>query len=137
MKQSITQRLLDQAVYYHLVFPTYHRLPLFKAEPVKGAVLEIIEETLIERDIDVLIYNLLSDHIHLLIYKQYHQSIPDLVKYIKGRSTYYFYESYPDYKIDGHRRLWARGYHTKVVKTVTQFENTVLYIQNNYDRHIE
>lgn len=136
MRKDITEKLLDPDIYYHVVFPTYERLPLFKDVAAKATLIELIEDTIVERDIDVMIYKLLSDHCHLLIHKQYHQNLPDLVKYLKGRSTYYFYKQHPDYKIDlGRGKLWAKDYHSVVITDVRQLENTVLYIHNNYDRY--
>ena len=138
MKQPITQSILDQDIYYHVVFPTFKRLPLFKDDTVKAELIELVEATMVEKNIDVLIYNILSDHMHLLIHKQYHQTLPDLVKYLKGRSTFYFYALHPDFTIGlGRKRLWAKGYHSKVIKDAQQLENTVLYIHHNYDRHAD
>lgn len=138
MQYQSNQFLLDKSIFYHVVFRAYGSLPLFKSSMVSGQIIEFFEETISERSLDVVIYRLLSDHVHFLLLKRKHQSVPDLVKFLKGRSTYYFYQNNPNYKVDlGRGRLWAKGYYAKEVVTFAQLENTILYIQDNHDRHID
>lgn len=124
----------NQEFFYHIVFPTYKRLPLFLNEEYKQFVVNIIDSIIASKDVDILVFKILTDHIHILIKKHVDQSLPSLVKTIKGRTTYYFYKQYPEFKIDlGRGRLWAKGYHTTIIENDGQLQNTIAYIKNNFD----
>lgn len=124
----------NRAKFYHIVFPTYKRLPLFINEEYKCFIIGTIEEIIKLKSADIFVYKILTDHIHILIKKHADQDLPTLVKIIKGRTTFYFYRKYPEFKIDlGRGRLWAKSYHFTMIKDDNQLQNTIRYIKNNFD----
>ncbi|MFA6027884.1 MAG: IS200/IS605 family transposase [Patescibacteria group bacterium] len=121
---------------YHLVFATYKRKPILYAELYRYTLSAILNNIFIEKKIKVIIYKILSDHIHLLIVKQKNVELFWIIKLIKGISTYYFYQQFNDIKFDVQKgRLWAKGYWWELIKNEKQLKNTILYIKNNNDKY--
>ncbi|MCO5260964.1 MAG: transposase [Crocinitomicaceae bacterium] len=53
-----------------------------------------------------------------------HFSLSTIIRWFKGRSSFEIRKINPDFK-------WHGRYHDSIIKSWTQFENTVNYIQNN------
>lgn len=122
--------------YFHVVFPTYKRLPILLNQNCNQFVRDIIVEMVAQQKINVLEFKVIADHIHLLIIEEGNTNLPRSIKLIKGRTTAYFFQKNPEFKIDiGRGRLWAKGYHTTYIKSPRQLENTIKYIQNNFDKY--
>lgn len=133
-KQSLSE--VDQIKLYHVVFPTYGRLPLLINNDQQRYVHNTIEEMRQAHIMNIITYKVLTDHVHLLVKKEVSQSLPYIVKMIKGRATFYFFEQYPDFYIDlGRKRLWAKGYHYTLIESKRQFFTTVNYIKSNFDKY--
>ena len=133
-KRSLSE--VDQTKLYHVVFPTYGRLPLLINDTQQRCVCEIIEEMTNTHTINLITYKVLTDHVHLLVKKEPHQSLPYIVKMIKGRTTFYFFEQYPDFAVDiGRGKLWAKGYHYTEIGNKRQLFATIHYINNNFDKY--
>lgn len=133
-KQSLSE--VDQTKLYHVVFPTYDRSPLLISNDQQWYVHNTIEEMRQTHIVNIITYKVLTDHVHLLVKKEVSQSLPYIVKIIKGRSTFYFFKQYPDFYIDlGRKRLWAKGYHYTLIESKKQFFTTVNYIKSNFDKY--
>lgn len=133
-KQSLSE--VDQTKLYHVVFPTYGRLPLLINNDQQQYVYDTIKEIRRTHIVNIISYKALTDHIHLLVKKETSQSLPYIVKIIKGRTTFYFFKHYPDFYIDiGRKRLWAKGYHYTLIREERQFFATMNYIENNFDKY--
>lgn len=122
--------------YFHVVFPTYKRLPILLNEDCNQFIRDIIVNMVTEQKINVLEFKVLTDHVHLLILEEEGNHLSQTIKLMKGRTTAYFFKQYYEFKIDiGRGRLWAKGYHTTFIKNQKQLENTIKYIQNNFDKY--
>src|SRR3990167_11149358 len=132
-KQSLSE--VDKTKLYHVVFPTYGRLPLLVNPEQQQYVCTIVEEMIRFHTINISAYKVLTDHVHLLVKKEPGQSLPYIVKIVKGRTTHYFFQKYSDFKIDvGRSRLWAKGYHYTEIESERQLHVTTQYIKNNFDK---
>lgn len=121
--------------FYHLIFPTYKRWPSLIDEE-RTTYINYIVEFFIKNDIDIIVYNILSDHSHWLVVCNNKKSLSEAVKIIKGRSTYYFFREYPELKLEfGKGRLWAKGYHYVLVTNQTQLNTVIDYILDNFDKY--
>ena len=123
--------------YFHVVFPTYKRLPILLDQACNQFITEIIVDMIAQKKINVLEFKVLTDHIHLLMVEESGNNyLPRTIKLIKGRTTTYFFKKYRDFKIDiGRGRLWAKGYHTTRIQNQKHLDNTIGYIQNNFDKY--
>lgn len=127
--------MFSQNRFYHLIFPTYKRKPLLGSTGVQWYV-DYIINTQVAPDVSIIIHKVLTDHIHLLIDTEHASTFPDIVKKIKGRTTYYFYKQFSDYELQlGKKRLWAKGYHFVEIKNIRQFQHCINYIANNRDHY--
>lgn len=123
---------------YHIVFPTYKRLPLLHSEEYKLFITNDINMISKEKNISLITFKVLTDHIHLLVRILDSQLLPEVIKNIKGITTYNFYKQFPDIKIQiGRGRLWAKGYNYKIVTNQEQLNNTMYYIKHNSDKYID
>ena len=76
------------ALYVHLVWATWDRLPLIKPE-VERRLLRNIESEAQEPGCTVLAINCTEDHVHVLLAIPTTISIADLVKQLKGVSSHF------------------------------------------------
>ena len=121
---------------YHVVFSTYKRRPIFLFPEYYNEVKIILKEIYQCKNIKVYIDNLLQNHIHILLEKPQGINLSWIIKLIKGGSTYYFFQKFPELKENiGRGRLWAKGYWWEEIKSRKQFLNTIKYIKNNKDKH--
>jgi REP element-mobilizing transposase RayT len=134
MKQQDALNEISLQRIYHIVFPTYKRLPILLNDEYRNTVVNIIKEYVGEQCIKVITYKVLTDHVHLLIQKETNQLLPYIIQGLKGNTTYLFYKTYPEMKLDiGRAKLWARGYHQTLIQSAQQLKNTINYINTNYD----
>ena len=121
------------AFYFHIVFPTYKRLPILLNEEMRDFVSDQISSY---TDVDLVEYKVLTDHCHILLKLADADLLPMAVKKLKGRSTYSFYKEFPNVQLDiGRARLWARKYYAVPIEDNQQLENTIRYVRNNYDKY--
>lgn len=116
---------------YHVVFcPKYRRKVLINGidERLKVIIREIVEkwgQELIDMEV-------MPDHVHLLLGCDPQFGIHRLVKYIKGASSRYLRQEYPELK----RRLpslWTNNYFLATVGGVT-LETLKRYVETQKDR---
>lgn len=121
---------------YHIVFSTYYRHPMLIEAQHQQAIKNWIAEIAEQKAIKIIEYKVLTDHVHILLDKQPGQLLPQLIQSIKGITTHYFFETYPEMKKEsGKGRLWNRGYNETLIKSEQQLRNTIKYIKNNFDKH--
>jgi putative transposase len=75
------------ALFVHLVWGTWDRLPLLLGE-TKRRVYRCIEATCVELGVEVLALGGVEDHIHLLARLPATLAVADLVKQVKGTSAH-------------------------------------------------
>lgn len=95
---------------YHLVWSTKYRFKVMRGA-VKCRVRDITRQVCEENGVDILKGVVSSGHVHIFVSVPPKIAISDLVRRIKGRSSFKLFREFPDLK----RRYWGcyfggRGY---------------------------
>ncbi len=83
----VTVRRSDVAVFVHLVWGTWDRLPLLVGEVERG-VYRALEGKCRELGADLVAIGGIEDHVHLLVRLPATLAVADLVKHLKGASSH-------------------------------------------------
>jgi putative transposase len=93
------------SLWVHLIWTTKYRAPLISKD-IQRPLFNHIKQQFIAQGCLVSIINGKSDHIHCLVALNAEKSISEIVKNIKGRSSYYVNHE----KLTHYRFSWQRGY---------------------------
>ena len=95
---------------YHVWFSTKGRKIAFDGElgtEMKRILLGIARD----KGIRLIELELIADHVHLLVEVDQRQSLPDVMKQLKGASARFIFLRYPELKIDmKSESFWQKGY---------------------------
>jgi putative transposase len=101
----------DGFEYCHYVFSTRNRLPVFGNLELEARLRELIVEICQEKGFDIDVFEIMEEHVHLLIRRKLSDQHRYIMKSIKGISSKRILEFEPSLKLDiGANHLWARGY---------------------------
>ena len=101
---------------YHVCFATKRR-GLFLQGDIEDAAKRFIREVAEERRVHLLECEAAVDHVHLLLRLDEGQTLPQVMNWLKGSSSYRLHLAYPELKLDtGSERFWQRGYGFTVVE---------------------
>jgi putative transposase len=119
-------------VQYHGVWVTKYRYPVLQGE-VAIRARELIRQTCVSREIQILKGHISKDHVHLLVSCPPALSPAKVVQYLKGRSSRMLQDEFSHLK----KRYWgqhlrARGYFCATVGVVTE-EQIREYIEKHQD----
>ena len=93
---------------YHIIW-----IPKYRKAILKGSFKDIIKISLFDkaRELDITIeaYEIMPDHIHLFIKCSPNHRVSDVVRQLKGYSSYMVRKSYPQYR-KKYKSLWAPSY---------------------------
>lgn len=104
---------------YHLTYNTKYRRKVLVGK-IAERTNEIIEKIAAEKNCQVKEIRIMPDHIHLLISIPPQHKISEIVRQIKGASSYYLFRQFPEIKTKlrkGH--LWAPSYFIRATGNVT------------------
>ena len=94
----------------HLVFIPKYRKKILTGV-VATTVRDLIRQICREIDVEIVSGKVASDHVHLFVSYPPHLSVSDMVKKIKGKSSYKMFSIMPNLrKIFWGRHFWSRGY---------------------------
>lgn len=103
----------------HIVFIPKYRKRILNGQ-IGQRVRELIREICTGLDIEIIGGKVAIDHVHLHLSYPPHLSISNIVKQIKGKSSYKIMNSFPDLKkIYWGSHFWARGYLAVSVGVIT------------------
>ncbi len=112
-----TNKNITYICHYHVVFcPKYRRKVL--VSPIDERLKTIIMETIEKRGQELIEVEIMPDYVHLLVSCDPQFGIHRLVKYIKGTSSRYLRQEFPQLK----RKLpslWTNSYFVATVGGVT------------------
>ena len=99
---------------FHYTFRTYKKKQVLVGEIAEDAG-KIFQEICKTKGFELISFNVLVDHVHILIRKDAADSNEYVMKMIKGISSREIFKKYPGnrYKF---RKLWGRGYHAVEIK---------------------
>lgn len=93
---------------YHLVFCPRYRRKIFNIPGLEERFKELTLTECKKHGIDVLAMECHIDHVHMFVSVYPQQSIPDVVKYIKGATSHKLREEFP--VLRKMPALWTRSY---------------------------
>lgn len=123
---------------FHIQLTPAYRKDIFRDEQVAELTLAFILEKLVELKVSVVAYNYGPDHLHLFVANVRFVSEVELVRQIKGYSSYkmrkYFRNLFSN-KLRG-RKFWSEGHFYRSVGAVNK-ETMKHYIEDCQDKHWE
>jgi putative transposase len=104
----------------HLVWiPKYRKAVL--VGPVALRVRDLLREIAMEHELDIVSGKVARDHVHLLIAHRPHQSVSQMVQWLKGISSRILLQEFAHLRKQfWGRHLWARGYFAVSSGTITE-----------------
>jgi REP element-mobilizing transposase RayT len=117
------------SILVHVVFATKDRHP-FLDSTLEERLFPYLGGTVRDLDGTLLSVNGADDHLHLLIWMSATQSIAELVGKIKGCSSKWIHETFPDRA----NFAWQRGYGAFTV-SMSQKEKVIAYINGQKAHH--
>ena len=94
-------------------------------------IAKILKDLIKEFEIKILVYNVLSDHIHIVVGCMENE-VPILTRKLKSKSTYLYKKSK---NIDVKFNLWGQKSNTSIIKSEKELINVVGYVKNNHMKH--
>lgn len=119
---------------YHLTYNTKYRKKVLVGEISKRTA-QIIKRIAAEKDCQIKEIKVMPDHVHLLISIPPQYKISEIIRQIKGASSYYLFREFPEIKTNlskGH--LWAPSYFVRATGNVT-IGTIRKYIENQEKKH--
>ena len=117
---------------YHVVWSTKYRFKVLRGD-VQLRIREIIRRVCAENGVDIISGVVSNDHVHLFISMPPKISMSDLMRKVKGRSSYLIQREFPALKkrYCG-QRCWGRGYFSTTNGAITE-EVVLQYLENHID----
>lgn len=112
---------------YHICWCTKYRAKLITPE-IAHDLLDIIENIAAEKDFRIVAYKTDLDHVHLMIDCNPMNFIPDIMKFIKGRSSRILRQIHPKELPETGKPLWNPSYFIRTVSDVDN-DRVVKYIE--------
>ena len=114
---------------YHIVWITKYRKPVLRGELSKR-VRELIRQQCQQLDVEILQGHVSKDHVHIFVSVPPYLSVSDLVKQLKGKSSWKIMSEFKTIsKQFWGRHFWARGYFVASSGNITD-EVIMEYIKN-------
>jgi len=114
---------------YHLVWITKYRKPIMTGELAKR-IRELIREICKAHDVEIIKGHVSKDHVHIFVSVSPYISVSDLVKKLKGKSSWKIMSEFKSIsKQFWGRHFWGRGYFAASSGNVTD-EVIIEYIKN-------
>ena len=114
---------------YHIVWITKYRKPVLVGELAKR-VRELIRQICKGMDVEIIKGHVSKDHVHLFVSVPPHLSVSELIKRIKGKSSWKIMSEFKTIsKQFWGRHFWGRGYFVASSGNITD-EVIMEYIKN-------
>ena len=102
---------------YHIIW-----CPKYRKNILIGEFKNLVEYFLFEKakNINITIekYEIMPDHIHLLIKCSAQHNISEIVKYLKGYTSFKIREIYPQYR--KYKHFWSRSYYCESIGHISE-----------------
>ena len=114
---------------FHIVWITKYRKKILTGE-VANRIRELIRQYCKKMDVEIIKGHIAKDHIHLFVSVPPHLSVSNLVKELKGKSSWKIMSEFKTIsKQFWGRHLWGRGYFVSSSGNITD-ETIMKYIEN-------
>jgi putative transposase len=101
-------------MYYHYTFRTYKGKSSLLSKEFKEKLGSEFEQIAQNKGLKLLEFNIMEDHVHLLVWQDLNDSTNYVMRMFKGISSRSFFQEYPSNRLVD-RKLWGRGYHARNV----------------------
>jgi putative transposase len=112
---------------FHYTFRTYKKKQILVGKIAEGLG-KIFQEICKTKGFELISFNVLVDHVHILIGKKIGDSNEYIMKMIKGISSREIFKKYPGNRYE-FGKLWGRGYYAVEVKDKEALDKTIAYIK--------
>lgn len=119
-------------VRYHFVFCPRYRRKIFLIPGVEERFKELICQICQEKELDLLALECDKDHVYLFIEAWPQQSIPSIMKWIKGPTSHILREEFP--QLSRVPSLWTRNYFVSTAGEVSS-ETIRRYVETQKTRY--
>jgi len=104
---------------YHIIW-----IPKYRKAILKGSFKDIIKKSLFDKaqDLNITIeeYEIIPDHVHLFIKCSPNHRVSDIVRQLKGYSSYILRKAYPKYRIK-YKCLWSPSYYCESIGHISEY----------------
>ncbi|MGI6107298.1 MAG: IS200/IS605 family transposase [Lachnospiraceae bacterium] len=118
-------------IHYHIVFCPRYRRKIFLIPGVEDRFRELVQNICEEHDIDILAMECHVDHVHLFLSAYPQQSIPDIMKWIKGGTSHPIRSEFEE--LSRMPFLWTRSYFVSTAGNVSS-ETIKRYVKTQKTR---
>ena len=117
---------------YHIVFCPRYRRKIFNIDGVEKRFKELVAEECKRQDIDIIAIECDTDHAHIFLSAWPQQSIPWIVKQIKGATSWRLREEFKE--LSNMPNLWTRSYFISTAGNVSN-ETIRRYVEQQKKRY--
>lgn len=114
---------------YHIIWVPKYRKSILVGD-FKVIIENALKEKAIELGINIEKYEIMPDHIHLFIKCTPHHKVSDIVKNLKGYSSYKVREKYKNYR--KYKAFWSPSYYCESIGHISE-ETVKKYIEDQWN----
>ena len=120
----------------HLVWvPKYRKRVL--SGPVAVRTRDLLRQIAMENELEIISGKVATDHVHIFLSYRAHQTISQIVQWLKGTSSRLLFQEFPHLKKQyWGQHLWARGYFAVSSGNITD-EMIAAYIEDQEGEPVE
>ncbi|TSO27063.1 IS200/IS605 family transposase [Lactobacillus sp. LL6] len=122
IKDAVYERRYVYSTHYHLIWCTKYRNQIFKDQKLADEMKELLVQIAQDNDILIEKMEVMPEHIHLLISFKPYKAASSVIKALKGRSAFLFFQNHPEIKKSqmwgGH--LWSSSYYFGTVGNMSK-----------------
>jgi putative transposase len=131
MNRFVRKKGVVYNISYHVIWT-----PKYRSHILKGNIKQIVINALLEKANEIKIkiekYEVMEDHIHLFIKAKPTHKISEVVRFLKGYSSYKVREYYPKYR--KYKSFWSSSYYCETIGHIS--ERTIKkYIDDQMQHH--
>jgi len=119
------------------IAPTF---PFFENKE-EEILIKVICDVAYELGLAIAAFNFCGDHVHTVLITR-NEDISKIIGHWKGKSAYLYNhrsqtikDNSQIIKLQTNHSLWAKSYYQKIIKSVTELENVIYYVNINRKRH--
>ena len=129
-------RISDRMVKYNPPGFVKHITPVLFLDNDLELMIELVFDSIERHGLVVSIFNVLPDHVHLLIWCEDFTGLSEAVRKVKGGTSFHFKKQKGWRKEDG--PIWSQKFHKlELEETEADYARVYDYVKNNHAKHSE
>lgn len=122
IKDAVYERRYVYNTHYHLIWCTKYRNQIFTTQSLATEMKKLLLQIAQDNDIEIEKIEVMPEYIHLLISFKPYKAASSVIKALKGRSAFLFFQAHPEIKKSkmwgGH--LWSSSYYFGTVGNMSK-----------------